>query len=128
MSPGTRRETTNGLHSFKSKTYPQISCIQIHKLHDSEQDMHTICIKHTDKKVTQNIIQITHLYFLDFSKYESMDSSCNNFIFLGIPSLFSISTSGNFKSSHKFPKYKRSNFNQFQFLPSIQLSIHRERL
>ena len=46
-------------------------------------DMHATC----EQKVTLNLIQSTHLYLPDFSKYESMDSFFINFIFLGISGL-----------------------------------------
>ncbi len=46
--------------------------------------MHATC----EQKITLNLIQFTHLYIPDFTTYEIMDISYNNFIFLDIPDLF----------------------------------------
>ncbi|MCS5552944.1 MAG: hypothetical protein NZ878_06535 [SAR324 cluster bacterium] len=43
-------ETRTSYTPVISMAYPQIRCLQMHKMRTSEYDMHTICIQYADKK------------------------------------------------------------------------------
>ena len=88
LRPDTRRVDSNPSHScnlndLSTKTDVRNALSTYQKIRYAH-DMHTTC----EQKVTMNLIQITNLYLPDLITYESMDSSCINFIYLAIPGLF----------------------------------------